>query len=32
MAIKFEELKQYIVYSGDIEPSARGFRATVTDE
>lgn len=21
-----------IVYSGDIEPSARGFRATITDE
>lgn len=22
----------YVVYSGDIEPSARGFRATITDE
>lgn len=21
-----------VVYSGDIEPSARGFRATITDE
>ena len=27
-----EKGKQEVVYSGDIEPSARGFRATLTDE
>ena len=26
------EYRGYDVYSGDIEPSARGFRATITDE
>lgn len=29
---KKEEGKETAVYSGDIEPSARGFRATLTDE
>lgn len=33
----FENVQNYdnhdqVVYSGDIEPSARGFRATITDE
>ena len=30
--VKKSKNNNLVVYSGDIEPSARGFRATLTDE